>query len=216
MKKADVGVAMGKSGTDVAKEASDIVLADDNFATLVKAVEEGRTIYKNISKAVIYLLAGNLSELGLIFFSMIMGTPLPLLPTHILWINLVTDVLPAIGLATDTNDPGILSQKRRDSHAVLLHKKSCFFIFAVGIFLAEILFIIFVLLQNYARLPLQQSQTIIFNVLIISHLMLALALRKQSIFRVNKFLYFSIALIILLQIIITTTPALQEIFHLAR
>ncbi|EKD65406.1 MAG: hypothetical protein ACD_50C00097G0007, partial [uncultured bacterium] len=101
LKRADVGVAMGQTGTDVAKEASDIVLTDDNFSTLVAAIEEGRIIYNNIIKAVTYLLSGNISELAMIIFAVLLGLPSPLLPTQILWINLVTDGLPAFALASD-------------------------------------------------------------------------------------------------------------------
>lgn len=93
---------MGVTGTDVAKEASDIILVDDNFNTLIEAVEEGRHIYNNIIKAVIYLLANNLSELSLILFGVILGIPSPLLPVQILWINIVSDGLPALALASDT------------------------------------------------------------------------------------------------------------------
>jgi Ca2+-transporting ATPase len=101
LKRSDVGIAMGDSGTDVAKEASDIILTDDNFSTLVKAVEEGRTIYKNIQTAITYLLAGNLSEITFIFFSSLLGLATPFHPTQILWINIITDGLPALALASD-------------------------------------------------------------------------------------------------------------------
>ena len=114
---------MGQSGTDVAKEASDIVLADDNFSTLVSAVEEGRIIYHNILKAITYLLSGNLSELALIIFATLLGLPSPLIPTQILWINLITDGLPALALASDNKDPNLIKDGPRDPKAPILSKK---------------------------------------------------------------------------------------------
>ena len=123
IKRSDVGIAMGQSGTDVAKEASDIVLADDNFSTLVSAVEEGRIIYHNILKAITYLLSGNLSELALIIFATLLGLPSPLIPTQILWINLITDGLPALALASDNKDPNLIKDGPRDPKAPILSKK---------------------------------------------------------------------------------------------
>ncbi|CAN5207907.1 calcium-translocating P-type ATPase, SERCA-type [soil metagenome] len=212
LKKADVGVAMGESGTEVAKEASDIVLTDDNFATLMKAVEEGRTIYHNIIKAIMYLLTSNLSELSLVFFATLLGLPEVLLPIQILWINIVTDVLPALSLAIDNKDHRVLLHKPRDPSTPILTRERLLFMLSVGICIA------WLLLGGYSYLLLHVSETlartIIFNALVFSHLLLALFLRGQSLFNVNKLLLFSILLTILLQIVITTTPAFQAIFHL--
>ena len=97
LKEADIGVAMGITGTDVAKGASDMILTDDNFASIVKAVEEGRNIYKNIKKSVIFLISCNLGEIIALFFAIVAGWPTPLRSIHILWVNLVTDTFPAIG-----------------------------------------------------------------------------------------------------------------------
>ncbi len=101
---------MVETGTDVAKEASDIVLSDDNYSTLIRAIIEGRTIYRNILKSIIYLLSSNLSELSLIVFAALLKLPDPLLPTQILWINLVTDGLPALALASDNKESSILNE----------------------------------------------------------------------------------------------------------
>ncbi|HHX73576.1 MAG TPA: calcium-translocating P-type ATPase, PMCA-type [Firmicutes bacterium] len=114
LKYADIGVAMGISGTDVAKGASDMILTDDNFTTIVRAIEEGRNIYNNIKKAVIFLLSCNLGEVFTILFSILFFWPVPLLPTQILWINLITDSLPAIALGVDTGDKDVMSKKPRD------------------------------------------------------------------------------------------------------
>ena len=113
IKGSDIGIAMGKSGTEVTKQASDMIITDDNFASIVAAVEEGRGIYDNIRKTLQYLLAGNTGELLLMTSCVIMGLPSPLLPIHLLWINLVTDGLPALCLATDPIDPDVMTRQPR-------------------------------------------------------------------------------------------------------
>jgi Ca2+-transporting ATPase len=113
IKGADIGIAMGKSGTEVTKQASDIIITDDNFASIVAAVEEGRGIYNNIRKTLQYLLGGNTGELMLVTICVLAGLPAPLLPIHLLWINLVTDGLPALCLATDPIDPDVMKQHPR-------------------------------------------------------------------------------------------------------
>src|SRR3989344_571915 len=133
LKKADVGIAMGESGTDVAKEASDIILTDDNFSTLIHAVEEGRTIYHNILKSITYLLSGNIAEISTVFFALVLGMPTPFFPTQILWINLVTDGLPALALASDIKTHNVLNHSPRNSKTSILTKKRLFFIAVVGL-----------------------------------------------------------------------------------
>src|SRR5690606_6058962 len=113
---ADIGIAMGITGTDVAKGAADIILTDDNFSTIVKAVEQGRNIYSNIKKAVIFLLTCNLGEVVAMIGCLLMGWPAPLLATQLLWINLVTDSLPAIALGMDPDDPEVMKEKPRASN----------------------------------------------------------------------------------------------------
>lgn len=119
LREASIGIAMGISGTEVAKEASDMVIADDNFASIVAAVEEGRGIFDNVSKTLSYLLAGNLGELTLMLTAGLAGLPVPLLPVQLLWINLVTDGLPALALATDPIDPDVLQRPPRPASAQL-------------------------------------------------------------------------------------------------
>lgn len=213
LKRADVGIAMGEKGTDVAKEASDIVLTDDNFSTLVKAIEEGRTIYNNIVKAITYLLSGNLSEISLVFFATLLGMPNPLLPTQILWINLVTDGIPALALASDTKDPGVLKHNPRNPNAPILSNHRLVFILVVGFSLSLFLLFIFKTLldANYSE---TLARTIIFNTLILSHMTIAFIVRKGSIFKMNKFLVIGVLVTLLLQAIITFTPFFQTIFHL--
>ena len=116
IKGADIGIAMGRSGTEVTKQASDMIITDDNFTSIVAAVEEGRGIYDNIRKTLQYLLAGNTGELLLMTICVVIGLPTPLLPIHLLWINLVTDGLPALCLATDPIDPDVMKQRPRARH----------------------------------------------------------------------------------------------------
>lgn len=111
LKSADIGIAMGKTGTDVARQASDMILTDDNFATIERAIEEGRGIYENIKKSVIFLLSSNFGEIATMFAAIAAGIPSPLKSSHILWINLITDSLPALALGVDKNDGKLLMKK---------------------------------------------------------------------------------------------------------
>ncbi|SMC89744.1 cation-translocating P-type ATPase [Sporomusa malonica] len=120
LKKADIGVAMGITGTDVAKATADMVITDDNFATIVSAVEEGRVIYANIRKFVYFLLSCNASEVLTIFIAMLLGWPIPLLPTQLLWVNLVTDGFPALALGMEKKEPNVMRLKPRDPSEPLL------------------------------------------------------------------------------------------------
>lgn len=212
LKKADVGVAMGQNGTDVAKQASDIIIIDDNFATIVTAIGEGRTIYRNIVKAITYLLSGNLSELGIIFFGTLLGLPSPLLPTQILWINIVTDGLPALALASDRRATDVLSEKPRNPKEQILSLPRLKFIVFVGGGLTIVLLGVFLLLLQITSLAI--ARTIVFNLLIFSHLGISVWIRGQSIFRLNKFHIATLVITILLQVLITFTPFFQEVFHL--
>ena len=120
LRKADIGVAMGIKGTEVAKEAADMVLTDDNFATLVVAVEQGRIIYANIVRFIHYLFSCNVSEIMVVFAAIMLGWPLPLAPLQILWLNLVTDVFPAMALALEPSAPGVMKQPPRDPRQPLV------------------------------------------------------------------------------------------------
>jgi Ca2+-transporting ATPase len=121
LKKADIGVAMGITGTDVTKETADMVLTDDNFASIVAAVEEGRVIFANIRKFVFFLMSCNLAEIFVIFFAMIMGWPIPLLPIQLLWLNLVTDAFPALALGMEKPEPGVMEQDPRDPQEPIMN-----------------------------------------------------------------------------------------------
>lgn len=213
LKRADVGLAMGESGTDVAKEASDIVLTDDNFATVVSAVEEGRTIYNNILKSITYLLTSNLSELSFVVFASLLGMPNPFFPTQILWINLVTDGLPALALAADNKDHSVLNNKPRNANAPILGKSRLLFIGIIGFSISLFLLFVFrTLLENGSSETL--SRTIVFNTLIVSHMILAFIVRGKLMLKLNKFLIVGVLFTLILQGVITFNPFFQEIFRL--
>jgi Ca2+-transporting ATPase len=163
LKRSDAGIAMGQGGTDVAKEASDIILTDNSFATLIKAIEEGRIIYKNIINAVIYLIAGNLAEISLVLLAALFKLPFALLPTQILWMNLVTDSLPAIALATGSRDITVLRNKPRNPNEPILNKKRLITICLIGFSLSGILLVLFMILLNTGTE--KQARGVIFNLM---------------------------------------------------
>ncbi len=142
LKGSDVGISMALKGTDVAKESSDMVLVDDNFASIVSAVKEGRVIYDNIKKFVKFLLSTNFDEIGVILFSIIAGLPLPLLPIQILWINLITDSLPALALGVEPAEKDVMKRKPRDPKETILHK-SWLFIFSISLMAATVTLVAF-------------------------------------------------------------------------
>jgi Ca2+-transporting ATPase len=220
IKTADIGVAMGIKGTDVTKEASDMVLEDDNFATIVGAVEAGRQIYDNIRKFVRLMLAVNFDEILEITLAALMGIPLPIIPVQILWINLVTDGLPAAALSVDPKDPAIMSRPPRNPKHGLLHGMLGFILFvAVLDFCSD--FIPFMWLY-YTTGDVLRARTIAFTIVVFFEFLLALNCRSEtrSILRLgwkgltaNKLLLLSIVGGLLLQLAIVYVPFLQPIFH---
>ena len=133
LREADIGIAMGRSGTEVAREASDMILADDNFASIVAAVREGRGIFENIRKSVLYLMAGNLGEMAVMLGAAVVGLPLPLLPLQILWVNLVTDGLPALALVMEPTDRDILQRPPRRPEEAMLGSPEWGLIVVIGL-----------------------------------------------------------------------------------
>ncbi len=235
LKQADVGVAMGKSGTDVAKGAADIVLTDDNFATIVAAVEEGRNIYQNIKKSILFLLSCNLGEIVTLFIAILLGWPAPLSAVHILWINLITDTLPAISLGLDPDDPDVMDQQPRSIKESIFAHGSGMFTLVYGILIGFLTLFAFVTGLNYytgaasifsidfsniSKDALVHAQTMAFVTLSISQLFHSLNLRstKKSLHQVglftNKFLLGSIIFGIVLQAILVNVPAFNDIFGL--
>ncbi|MFV2015900.1 MAG: HAD-IC family P-type ATPase, partial [Candidatus Heimdallarchaeota archaeon] len=138
LKAADIGIAMGIQGTDVTKETSDIILADDNFATIVGAIEEGRAVYQSMGKFLKYMLSSNSAEIFVIVTAILLGLPPPFTPIQILWINLVTDGLPALALGVDPPEPGLMDRPPRDPNEHILSKKMFKFIIRVGLYVTII------------------------------------------------------------------------------
>lgn len=234
LKQADIGVAMGITGTDVAKGASDMILTDDNFATIVAAVEEGRNIYRNIKKSILFLLSCNVGELLALFIAILAGWPAPLLAIHILWVNLVTDTLPAIALGIEPGNPDVMRDKPRSPREGLFAGGGGQFIIFNGALIALLTLTAFlvgiaihtgsssILAINFKTLPreaLTYAQTMAFLVLSISQLVHALNLRhtSKSIFQVglwgNKLLLAAILLGLLMQVTIVSVPPLAGIFR---
>jgi len=227
---ADIGVAMGITGTDVAKGASDMILTDDNFATIVSAIEHGRNIYNNIKKSVIFLLTCNLGEVITMFAAILIGWEAPLIATQLLWINLITDSFPAVALGMDPGSPDVMKEKPRDS-------KESFFAGSAGlhVILGGVLIGILTILafwfgyyeHGYSpfdhTVPLETveyARTMAFMVLVMCQLFYSLAMRNssKSIFQIgvfsNKYLVGAILLGIFLQLFVIEVPFMQRAFHL--
>lgn len=220
IKVADIGVAMGIKGTDVTKEASDMVLEDDNFATIVGAVEAGRHIYDNIRKFLRLMLAVNFDEILEVTIAALIGIPLPLLPVQILWINLVTDGLPAAALSVDPKDPDIMKRAPRNPKRGLLYGMLGFILFAAVLDFCSDFFVFMWLV--YTTDDLDRARTIAFTIVVIFELYLALNCRSETKsllqqgwhgITANKFLFTSIIGGLLLQLAIVYIPVLQPIFH---
>ncbi|SHI06810.1 calcium-transporting P-type ATPase, PMR1-type [Desulfosporosinus lacus] len=218
LKAADIGVAMGITGTDVAKGAADIVLTDDNFSTIVSAIKEGRNIFNNIKKSIIFLLSCNLGEVVALFLAILLGWASPLRPIHILWVNLVTDTLPALSLGVDSGDPTVMDKKPRDPKATLFAEGAGLRLILNGALIGFLTLTAFVIGNNLYPDSLMHAQTMAFVVLSISQLFHSLNMRHpdKSIFQLgvftNKNLVYSILLGILLQVIVITVPSLASVF----
>lgn len=238
LKMADVGIAMGMNGTDVAKQAADIILTDDNFATIAKAVQEGRSVYTNIKKSVIFLLSSNLGEIMTMFLAVLFGLASPLKSSHILWINLITDSLPALALGIDENDGAVLMNQppRHSKESLFSHGGlfcTCFYgILITAISLTAFLTFPYVILrQNTLPITLHnlsillskeeilmRSQTYAFTVLGISQLFHAIGMRnvRSSIFHMhlmrNPLMLAAFAIGIILQAAVTEIPVLIHAF----
>lgn len=217
LKQANIGVAMGITGTDVTKEASDMILLDDNFATIVKAVKEGRRIYDNIRKFVLYVLSCNLGEILAIFLAPFLGLPIPLLPIHILWINLVTDGLPGLALAAEAAEKDIMNRPPRPPQESLFAGGLVLKILSTGLVLAGAA----LFTQHFARshgYDTATQQTMVFTVLCFVQLVNALSVRSatSSMFSRHIFsngqMWGAIVLTVVLQLLIIYVPALDVIF----
>ena len=241
LKAADIGIAMGITGTDVAKGAADMVLTDDNFASIEKAVEEGRGIYANIKKTVYFLLSSNIGEVISMFVGIVLGLPVPLIAIHILWVNLITDSLPAIALGSDEKADNIMEDKPRDEKESLFARGGYFFIITYGIVIAIITLFGFLLFPTIhiveSGLPftlanliavtneptmLRLSQSTAFSVLGVSQLfhMIGMTNTEKSFVHVfkskNWLLLIAFVFGLGMQILITEIPFLEDFFSTAQ
>ena len=215
LKRANIGIAMGITGTDVSKEASHMILLDDNFATIVKAVKEGRRIYDNIRKFVKYIMTCNGAEIWTIFLAPLLGLPIPLLPIHILWINLVTDGLPGLALSAERAEKNIMQRPPRKTNESLFSEGIAMHIVWVGLLMA------FVTLATQAWAIHSQNthwQTMVFTVLSLAQLAHVFAIRSdyEFIYRkgffTNPFLAGAVFFTFLLQLAVIYLPFANEIF----
>ncbi|MED0773001.1 calcium-translocating P-type ATPase, SERCA-type [Bacillus siamensis] len=217
IKQADIGVAMGVTGTDVAKEASSLILVDDNFATIKSAIKEGRNIYENIRKFVRYLLASNVGEILVMLFAMLLALPLPLVPIQILWVNLVTDGLPAMALGMDQPEDDLMRRKPRHQKEGVFARKLGWKVVSRGFLIgaATILAFIVVYHRNPENLP--YAQTVAFATLVLAQLIHVFDCRSEtSVFSRNPFenIYLLGAIVssVFLMAIVIYYPPLQPIF----
>ena len=215
LKRADIGVAMGITGTDVSKEAAHMILLDDNFATIVKAIREGRKIYDNIRKFIRYLLTTNSGEIWTLFLAPLAGLPIPLLPIHILWINLVTDGLPALALSVEPAEGDVMKRPpRHPKESLFAHGLGAHALW-VGLLMAGITLSV----QFWATATGHANwQTMVFTTLCLTQLAHVLAIRseKESLFRTglfsNKYLFAAVLLTFVLQMATIYVPSLNSIF----
>jgi len=217
LRSADIGIAMGIKGTDVAREASDIVLTDDNFASIVSAVEEGRVIFGNIRRAVFYLLSTNVGELFTWALAIVAGIPLPVVAVQILWINLVTDGVCTIPLGLEPKHSNVLEEPPRRAKEGIVYRGMLARIAFVALFMAAGTFLIF--RWELPRVGLDEARTMAFSVMVAFQWFNALNARsdQQSVFRLglssNRLLLGGIGLAVLLQMVVIYAPPFRALFH---
>ncbi len=219
VKEADIGIAMGKTGTDVTKEASAMVLVDDNYATIVAAVEEGREIYENIRKFIRYLLSCNVGEVLTMFGATLLGLPLPLIPMQILWMNLVTDGLPAIALGVDPGDQDIMRRPPRPTKEGIFAQGLHLKILVRGVLFALCALLVFSLSLNWRGGDLDKARTIAFSTLVMAQLFYVFQCRSErySVFELGLLSNPQLALAVLcstaMQLAAVHVGKLQPIFR---
>jgi Ca2+-transporting ATPase len=242
IKRADIGVAMGITGTDVAKGTADMVLTDDNYASIVSAVEQGRIIYSNIRKFVFFLLSSNVAEIMIIFLAILAGLPAPLTAIQLLWLNLITDGAPALALAMEKGDPDIMDQKPRAKNEPIINKSmqlgliiqtfaqtgAVLFAFGMGLVWhleagaavpSGMNVFRYVLQHDWRGVDVQTAETMAFVTLSLCELFRAYTVRseKASLFRLgifsNRYMQYAVGLSITLMLLVINVPFLQPIFN---
>jgi len=224
LKRADIGVAMGITGTEVAKEASDMVLADDNFATIVSAVSLGRTIFSNLKKFIYFLLSCNISEVLVMFIAMLAGFPIPLLPVQILWVNLVTDGLPALALGVEPAEKDIMERPPRPKGENILSLEKQAWLLWQGLIitagaLASFVFCRLLLGYSWKGEGLDASRTVLFTTMVLTQVFHSFDMRSESRSILqsppweNIWLLGSFFISIALQLMVLYVPIFQRAFH---
>ncbi len=219
LKRADIGVAMGITGTDVAKETADMILTDDNFASIVSAIEEGRIIYSNIRKFVYYLLSCNVGEILIIFLAMLTGLPLPLRPIHLLWLNLVTDGLPALALGLETGEPGIMNRPPRPAKEPIINREMALGTVVQAIAITAATLGGFLIGLRLYPDSLTSAQTIAFVTLISAELLRASTSRSERypLLRLglftNKYMVWATLSSVVLMLAVVYLPLFEPIFY---
>jgi Ca2+-transporting ATPase len=242
IKRADIGVAMGITGTDVAKETADMVLTTDNYASIVDAVEQGRIIYANIRKFVFFLLSSNVAEIMVIFLAALAGLPAPLTAIQLLWLNLVTDGAPALAMAMEKGDPDVMKNSPRPKNEPIIHGPMRLGIFIQTItqtgvvlwaFMLGLIWhleagaslnpgvnpILYVLQHDWNGINVQTAETMAFITLSLAELFRSYTARseKASLWRIgvfsNKYMQYAVGFSILLAVLVVNIPFLQPIFN---
>ncbi len=242
IKRADIGVAMGITGTDVAKETADMVLTDDNYASIVAAVEQGRIIYSNIRKFVFFLLSSNVAEIMIIFLATLAGLPAPLTAIQLLWLNLITDGAPALALAMEKGDPDIMDQKPRSKSEPIVNRSMSIGIIVqtfaqtgavLGAFVLGLVWhleagavipdgmnaLSYILSHDWHGIDVQTAETMAFVTLSLCELFRAYTVRSEraSLFTIgifsNKYMQYAVGLSITLLLLVCSVPFLQPIFN---
>jgi Cu+-exporting ATPase len=220
IKEASIGIAMGITGTEVTKEAADMIVTDDNFASIVAAVEEGRGIYDNIAKTLAYLLGSSTGELIVMLIAVLLGWPLPLLPLHLLWINLVTDGFAALALSTDPIDPDVLSRPPRHPQSALLNRDLLKLTLFTGLLAASVTLGVFAYEFYIIGSSLEQARDAAFTALVITGLLRAFGARSEqhTLWQIGLFsnlrLFLVVAVSFALQLAIHHVPMFQTLFQI--
>jgi cation-transporting ATPase F len=220
LRQADIGVAMGRSGTEVAKEAADIVLTDDNFATIEAAVEEGRSIVDNLTKFIVWTLPTNMGEGLVILFAIVLGAALPVLPTQILWINMTTAVLLGLMLAFEPKEPGIMSRPPRDPRQPLFTASLVTRVLLVSALIVAGAWWLFEW-ESARGASLEQARTAAVNAIVAIQTFYLFSCRSlhRSVLHIglfaNRWIVVGVAIQLAAQLILTYVPAIRALFHTA-